>query len=84
MNTFSKLIVLSAMITAPLMAFAQSNIATSPPVTHAGVEAQLAALEKAGYNPHSKDNAYPADLQAAEVKVAQQQINSPTRTASAP
>jgi len=84
MRPFSKFIVLAAMVTAPLMAFAQSDIAPPAPVTHAAVEAQLATLERAGYMPRAKDHAYPADVQAAESKVARQQISSPTRTASAP
>ncbi|HEX3378820.1 MAG TPA: DUF4148 domain-containing protein [Paraburkholderia sp.] len=75
MNSVKSLIeaaVIAALIAAPLAAFAQSN-QTNEPVTRAQVRAELSQLEKAGYDP-SNSNAvdYPANIQAAEAKVAAQ------------
>jgi hypothetical protein len=58
-------IVVSA-LAAPVVSFAQSNA----PVTRAEVRAQLVQLEKAGYDPAHNDPEYPADIQAAEARVA--------------
>ncbi|PLZ04214.1 hypothetical protein CY652_00600 [Burkholderia sp. WAC0059] len=49
----------------PAVSFAQSQ----PPLTRAEVEADLAQLEKAGYNPHDWIH-YPDNIQAAEARVA--------------
>ncbi|MEA3084398.1 MAG: hypothetical protein QOC89_2095 [Paraburkholderia sp.] len=52
---------------APALSFAQSNA----PVTRAEVRADLARVEQAGFSPSSGDDAnYPADIQAAEAKIA--------------
>ncbi|WP_347557933.1 DUF4148 domain-containing protein [Robbsia sp. KACC 23696] len=56
----------AAFLAAPALSFAQA----SSPVTHAGLIHELALLEKAGYNPANPDPNYPANLQAAEAKVA--------------
>ena len=59
--------VLAAALAAPAAVFAQSNA----PLTRAQVRAELIRLEKAGYHPGDGDNTtYPADIQAAEAKVA--------------
>lgn len=56
-------------LAAPLASFAQSN----QPVTRAQVRAELVQLEQAGYNPsRSSDTTYPADILAAEARVAAQ------------
>ncbi|ASW02289.1 DUF4148 domain-containing protein [Paraburkholderia aromaticivorans] len=56
-------------LSAPMFAFAQSNA----PVTRAEVRSDLVRIEQAGYNPAQRDDAnYPADIQAAEAKVAAQ------------
>jgi hypothetical protein len=56
-------------LAAPVLSFAQSNA----PVTRAEVRADLVRVEQAGYNPAAgNDNNYPADIQAAEAKVAAQ------------
>jgi hypothetical protein len=69
MNSFIKVVAIAVVLSAPVASFAQSN----QPVTRAEVRNQLVQLEKAGYNPASADNAtYPADLQAAEARVAAQ------------
>jgi hypothetical protein len=70
MNSLFKAVALAVAIAAPVASFAQSN----QPVTRAEVRAQLVQLEKAGYNPSlGSDPHYPADIQAAEARVAQAQ-----------
>ncbi|CAG9273163.1 conserved exported hypothetical protein [Paraburkholderia unamae] len=55
----------------PVASFAQSN----GPVTRAQVRAELVQLEKAGYHVGDGDQAhYPDAIQAAEAKVAAQQV----------
>ncbi len=69
MKSLIEAAVIAALITAPLAAFAQSN----QPVTRAQVRAELVQLEKAGYNPSTANmDDYPANLQAAEARVAAQ------------
>ena len=59
----------AAALSAPVLSFAQSN----GPVTRAEVRSDLVQVERAGYNPARSDDAsYPADIQAAEAKVAAQ------------
>ncbi|XUW93187.1 DUF4148 domain-containing protein (plasmid) [Burkholderia sp. M6-3] len=54
---------------APILSLAQS----SAPLTRAEVRADLVRVERAGYRPTSGDDVnYPADVQAAEAKVAAQ------------
>ena len=58
--------------------FAQS---ASAPLTRAQVRADLIRLEQAGYNPSATDDAnYPADIQAAEAKVAAQDAEQQAAT----
>jgi hypothetical protein len=69
MKSLIQAVVVAAVLAAPVAVFAQSN----QPVTRAQVREQLVQLEKAGYNPATADAAdYPADLQAAEARVAAQ------------
>lgn len=57
-----------AVLTFPLVGFAQQS---SAPLTRAEVRADLRHVEQAGYNPARRDEAtYPADIQAAEARVA--------------
>jgi FlaG/FlaF family flagellin (archaellin) len=64
-------LVFGASALVPAFAFAQ---ASNAPVTRAEVRADLVRLEQAGYQPALIDNAtYPADIQAAEAKVAAEQ-----------
>jgi hypothetical protein len=57
-------------LVAPALSFAQ---ATQAPLTRAQVYADLVRVERAGYNPTTSDDAtYPADIQAAEAKIAAQ------------
>ncbi|WP_414718641.1 DUF4148 domain-containing protein [Trinickia sp.] len=67
MKTLTALIIAASAISAPALSFAQSN----GPLTRAEVRAELVRLEQAGYNPsQGSDSTYPADIQAAEAKVA--------------
>lgn len=69
MKSLIQAVVVATALAAPVAVFAQAN----QPVTRAQVRAELIQLEKAGYNPvHGEDPYYPADIQAAEAKVAAQ------------
>jgi hypothetical protein len=69
MKSLIQAVVVAAALVAPVVSFAQSDA----PKTRAQVRAELVQLEKAGYNPaHGEDPYYPADIQAAEAKVAAQ------------
>jgi hypothetical protein len=73
MNSLIKAVAVAVALSAPVAVFAQ----TSQPLTRAEVRSQLVQLEKAGYNPAMSDNAtYPADIQAAEARVAAQNGSS--------
>ncbi|WP_438391152.1 DUF4148 domain-containing protein [Caballeronia sp. DA-9] len=61
-------VVIASALAAPSFAFAQSNDA----VTRAQVRGELVQLEQAGYNPASDRTQYPANIQAAERRVAAQ------------
>jgi hypothetical protein len=69
MKSLIQAVVIAAALAAPAAVFAQS----SQPVTRAQVRAELVQLEKAGYDPAARNDAtYPAEIQAAEAKVAAQ------------
>ena len=75
MKSLIEAVVIAALITAPLAAFAQSN----QPVTRAQVRADLVQLEKAGYDPAmSNADDYPANIQAAEARVAAERAAAQT------
>ena len=61
-------IAIVAVLAAP--GFAQAR--EDGPVTRAQVRAELVQLERAGYNPSTDRVTYPAEIQAAEAKVAAQ------------
>jgi len=61
------MVLIAGLIAAPVASFAQS----SQPVSRAQVHAELAQVEKAGYDPRDYVH-YPENLQAAEAKVAAQ------------
>lgn len=70
MKSLIKAATLAIVFAAPVAAFAQSD---QQPLTRAEVKAQLQQLEAAGYNPAvATDATYPADIQAAEARVAAQ------------
>jgi hypothetical protein len=63
--------VIAMAIAVPSISFAQT---TPQPLTRAQVRADLVRIEQAGYRPGAADNStYPADVQAAEAKVAAQE-----------
>ncbi|SAK65726.1 DUF4148 domain-containing protein [Caballeronia ptereochthonis] len=69
MNKFIGIAAVALAFAAPVASFAQSN----QPVTRAQVREEIVQLEKAGYNPGVINDAkYPADIQAAEARVAAQ------------
>jgi uncharacterized protein DUF4148 len=71
MNKFTVAAILAVgLLGGPIACYAQSTDA----VTRAEVRADLVSVEKAGYNPSNGDNVnYPADIHAADAKVAAQQ-----------
>lgn len=70
MKSLIKAVALVVVLAAPVVALAQSD---QQPLTRAQVKAQLKQLEDAGYNPAvATDATYPADIQAAEARVAAQ------------
>ncbi|CAB3716961.1 hypothetical protein LMG22037_04433 [Paraburkholderia phenoliruptrix] len=69
MKTLIRAVALAVVLAAPVASFAQSE----QPLTRAEVKAQLKQIEQAGYNPATAVDAnYPADIQAAEARVAAQ------------
>ncbi|MFM0045861.1 DUF4148 domain-containing protein [Paraburkholderia sediminicola] len=69
MKSLIKAVALVVVLAAPVASFAQSE----QPLTRAEVRAQLVQIEQAGYNPAvATDSTYPADIQAAEARVAAQ------------
>lgn len=70
MKSLIRSVITVAALTAPVIAFAQQS---TGPVTRAQVRADLVNMEGAGYKPAKRDEAsYPADIQAAEARVAAQ------------
>jgi hypothetical protein len=70
MKSLVQAVVVAAALAAPVVSFAQQSNA---PVTRAQVRAELVQLEKAGYHVGDGDHTtYPAEIQAAEAKVAAQ------------
>ncbi|NPT60140.1 DUF4148 domain-containing protein [Paraburkholderia elongata] len=67
MKSVTRMVLIAALFAAPVVSFAQS----SQSVSRAQVRAELAQLEKAGYDPHDWIH-YPENIQAAEAKVAAQ------------
>lgn len=69
MKSLGQTFVILTIMSAPVVSFAQSNAAVTPEQ----VRAELVQLEQAGYRPGDGDNtSYPADIQAAEARVAAQ------------
>ena len=75
---FVCLAVAAGALAAPALSFAQSN----GPVTRAEVRADLVRVEQAGYQPaRGEDVYYPANIQAAEAKIAAQDNHNLTNNA---
>jgi Domain of unknown function (DUF4148) len=72
-KAFIPAVVLASTLAAPTFAFAQAN----GPLTRAEVRAQLVQLERAGYQAGGGQDAhYPQDIQAAEARIASEQLAS--------
>ncbi len=72
MKSLIQAVVVAAVLAIPAVSFAQST-QSNQPLTRAEVKAQLIQIEKAGYNPATaNDYDYPANIQAAEARVAAQ------------
>jgi hypothetical protein len=70
MKTLCCLTLAVSALASPALTFAQT---TSGQLTHAQVRADLIRVEQAGYTPSAGDDAnYPADIQAAEAQIAEQ------------
>jgi hypothetical protein len=82
MKSLIQAVVIAVAVAAPVASFAQSS--QNQPLTRAEVRAQLVQLEQAGYNPgrSGRDPYYPADIQAAEAKVAAQNATAQAETTS--
>ena len=71
MKSLIQAVAVAVALVVPVASFAQSNA----PVTRAQVRADLVQLEQAGYHVGDGDQShYPEALQAAEAKVAAQQV----------
>jgi hypothetical protein len=71
MKSLIQAVAVAVALVVPVASFAQSN----SPVTRAQVRAELVQLEKAGYHVGDGDHTnYPQEIQAAEAKVAAQQV----------
>jgi len=67
MKTLACMAIALGTLASPVLSLAQSTA----PLTRAEVRAELIRVEKAGYIPSSGDEVnYPADIQAAEAKIA--------------
>ncbi|MBB5463636.1 DUF4148 domain-containing protein [Paraburkholderia sp. Cpub6] len=70
---------------APITVFAAANVGANHPLTRAEVREQLVEIEAAGYNPaRANPREYPADVQAAEARVAAQHAGTPGVSGSHP
>jgi hypothetical protein len=69
MKTLIAAALAATVLAAPALTFAQES---QQPVTRAQVRAELVQLEQAGYRPGLSSPYYPADLQAAQARVAQE------------
>ncbi|PLZ01474.1 hypothetical protein CY652_15260 [Burkholderia sp. WAC0059] len=68
MKSLIQAVAIAAVLAVPAVSFAQEN--PDSPVTRSAVNADLAQLQRVGYQPSADDNAYyPAGIQAAEARV---------------
>lgn len=68
MKSSIQAVLVVSLMAAPIVAFAQQSSA----LTREQVRAELVQLRDAGYNGNASDTTYPADLQAALARVAEQ------------
>ena len=78
MKSSTRMVLIAALVAAPVASFAQS----SEPVTRAQVQAELAQVEQAGYDPRDWVH-YPENIRAAEAKVAAQNATAQSQAAVA-
>ncbi|WP_420992127.1 DUF4148 domain-containing protein [Cupriavidus sp. 30B13] len=81
MKSLIQTVLVACVMAAPVVSFAQS---VQGPLTRAEVRADLVRVENAGYHPRGQDGAYPADIQAAEAKIAAQDQMASNGTAGTP
>ncbi|SIO42279.1 DUF4148 domain-containing protein [Paraburkholderia phenazinium] len=67
MKSLMQAIVVAGVFAIPVASFAQSN----GPLTRAQVRAESVELEQTGWRPGQGRTTYPAEIQAAEAKVAE-------------
>jgi hypothetical protein len=73
MKSLIQAVAIAAILATPVASFAQAADTNQQPLTRAEVKQQLIQVEQAGYNPAvSNDVNYPADIQAAERRVQEQ------------
>ena len=77
MKTLIYAALVAGALAAPALSFAQDATA---PVTRAEVQADLVRVEQAGYRPSINDVHYPADIQAAEARLAAQDATTQSDT----
>ena len=75
MKSSTRIVLIAALVAAPVASFAQS----SEPVTRAQVQAELAQVEQAGYDPRDYVH-YPENIQGAEAKVEAQSATAQAAT----
>ncbi len=71
MKTLISVTLALGVLASPVLSFAQE----AAPLTRAEVRADLVRVEQAGYYPRANDLDYPADIQAAEAKIAAEDAN---------
>jgi hypothetical protein len=80
-NKLAAIPLVISVLATPALSFAQSTAG----LTRAQVVAELVRLEQAGYNPSAGgDNSYPADIQAAEARIAAEDAARVARMAADP
>jgi Domain of unknown function (DUF4148) len=67
-KSFMPAMLVASALAIPTLAFAQDSQGQG--LTRAEVRAELIQVERAGYNPSADDVYYPANIQAAEARVA--------------
>lgn len=78
-NTLRNVVATLGLVAAGLSVCHAHTTDSSQGPTRAQVQSELSALEMLGYDPHREGN-YPADLQAAEARLAEQHAKAVTAT----
>ncbi|MGF6240624.1 MULTISPECIES: DUF4148 domain-containing protein [Paraburkholderia] len=77
MKTLIYAALVAGALAAPVLSFAQE---TTTPITRAEVQADLVRVEQAGYHPNVNDVHYPAEIQAADARLAAQDATTQSDT----